>query len=456
MGSNFKRFKVTMVLTIASLFILGFSQFSTVVFSSFVERDTFQEQTTIGPISVSGKSRDQATSLLKEQIKNWQENASFELKYKGTSQKVDTNSFKFLVNESIESGIDGQANDLVIEVKQQNIENTLQLLTPKINFQAMDMAELLNDLSSAASELVPSLALRVEDYLPKEEPLVVATSSRELGKDSADIETFVQEFSQIPIEPHTNVSLMKLVEGKKLNQLSSHQMSIVSSALFEALMSTNFTITERNIGRELPENIQLGLEAKIDFSKNIDFSFYNPNENRYDIRLSIDKGKLEITVIGIPFSSKYQMNLTETLEFKPRTIKRYTPLLEPGQKSVETEGKPGLMRIVYRETIASTGELIESELISEDFYQPIHRVEVHGIDPNSNQISEQQAEQGTESLANSESDGSNGNPMNETPAVNTENQLPATTEQNQENNSNAETDDSGEDRLWGKPNEEPK
>ena len=71
MGSNFKRYKVTMVLTIASLFILGFSQFSTVVFSSFVERDLFQEQTSIGPISISGKSRDQATSLLEEQIKNW-------------------------------------------------------------------------------------------------------------------------------------------------------------------------------------------------------------------------------------------------------------------------------------------------------------------------------------------------------------------------------------------------
>jgi hypothetical protein len=453
MGSNFKRYKVTMVLTIASLFILGFSQFSTVVFSSFVERDLFQEQTSIGPISVSGKSRDQATSLLEDQIKNWQEKASFELKYKESSQKLDPNSFNFLLSESIKSAIDGKENPLKVEANQQNIENTLHLQTPKIDFHALDMTGLLNALSSAASELDPSLTVKIEDFLPKEEPIVLAAASRQLDEEFLDIEKFAQEFPQISVEPYSAVSLIKLAEERELNQLSSSQISIISSALFEALMSTNFTITERNIGRELPENIELGLEAKVDFSKSIDFSFYNPNENRYDIKLAIDKGKLEIAIIGVPFSSKYQMNLTEKQEFKPRTIKRYTPILEPRQKSVETEGKPGLMIKVYRETISSTGELIQSELISEDFYQPIHRVEVHGIDPNSNQVPQQQEERGTESLANTDS---NGGSMNETPTDNTENQSPATNEQNQQNDLDEGTDDSGEDRLWGKPNEEPK
>lgn len=447
---KFKSFKVTMVLTIASLFIFGFSQFSTVVFSSFIEKDIFEEQTSIGKISVSGKSREQATSMLEEQIKNWKENASLELKYKGNSEKIDNNSFKFLVDESIESAKGGQENPLVVEVNQQNIENTLQLLAPKLDFHALDMAELLNALSSAASELDPSLTIKVEGFLPKEEPVVLATITRELGKEFADIETFVHEFPRILVEPLTNVSLYKLAEEKDLSQLSSHQMSVVSSGLFEALLSTNFTITDRNIGREMPENIKLGLEAKVDFSKGIDFSFYNPNENRYDIKLSINQGRLEISIIGIPFSSKYQMNITEKQEFKPRTIKRYTPLLEPRQKSVETEGNPGLMIKVYREAISSTGELTDSELISEDFYQPIHRVEVHGIDPTSNQIS-QQEDQGTES--NTDNDGSS---INEARTVNTENQSPATNEQNQQNDPDEGTDDTREERLWGKPNEEPK
>lgn len=445
-----KSFKFTIIMTIAALFIFGFSQFSTVVYSSFSEKDTYDEQTSIGRISLSGKPIEQANSLLEEQIKNWQESASFELTYKGNSQKVDANSFIFLVNDSVESAMDGKENPLLVEVNQKNIENTVELVAPAIGIHALDMAGLLKRLSSAASELEPSISLKLEDFLPKEDPVVVATATRELSEEFSDIETFVQELPQISVDPLTNVSLIELVEEKDLNHLSSQQLSTVSSGLFEALMSTNFTITERNIGRELQRNIKPGLEAKVDFTKDIDFSFYNPNENSYEIKFSINESQLEISILGVPFSSGYRLSLTEKQEFKPRTIKRYTPLLEPNQNSVETEGKPGLLIKVYRESISSSGESIKSELISEDFYQPIHRVEVHGIDPNVQMG--QQEEPDPESMPDSDLNSSN---RIENQIDNTDGQLPASEEQSQQENSDEMTDDS-EDRLWGKPNEEPK
>jgi hypothetical protein len=445
-----KSFKFTIIMTIAALFIFGFSQFSTVVYSSFMQKDTFDEHTSIGRISLSGKSVEQANSLLEEQIKNWQESASFVLTYKGSSQKVDANSFIFLVNDSVESAVNDKDNPLLVEVNQKKLEDTLYLLAPTSGLHALDMAGLLKRLSSAASELAPSISLRLEDFLPKEDPVVVATATRELSEKFSDIETFVQELPQIPVDPLTNVSLKELVEEKHLDQLSSQQLSTVSSGLFEALMSTNFTITERNIGRELQRNIKLGLEAKVDFTNDIDFSFYNPNDNRYEIKLSINESQLEISILGLPFSSGYRLSLTEKQEFKPRTIKRYTPLLEPNQKSVEAEGKPGLLIKVYRESFSSSGESIKSELISEDFYQPIHRVEVHGIDPNVQMG--QQEERDQESQPNPNPNSSN---VNEKQIDNTDGQLPAAEEQNQQKNSDEMTDNS-EDRLWGKPNEEPK
>jgi hypothetical protein len=445
-----KSFKFTIIMTIAALFIFGFSQFSTVVYSSFIEKDTYDEQTSIWRISLSGKSVEQANSLLDEQIKNWQESASFELTYKGKSRKVDADSFVFLVNDSVESAVNGKENPLLVEVNQKKIEDTFNLVAPALGIHALDMAGLLNRLSSAASELAPSISLRLEDFLPKEDPVVLATATRELSEEFTDIETFVQELPQIPVDPLTNVSLKELVEEKDLEHLSSQQLSTVSSGLFEALMSTNFTITERNIGRELQRNIKLGLEAKVDFTKDIDFSFYNPNENRYAIKLSINESQLEISILGVPFSSGYRLSLTEKQEFKPRTIKRYTPLLEPNQKSVETEGKPGLLIKVYRESFSSSGESIKSELISEDFYQPIHRVEAHGIDPNVQMG--QQEEPAPESLPKTDLNSSN---MNENKIDNTDGQATAAEEQTQQKNSDEMTVDS-EDRLWGKPNEEPK
>lgn len=445
-----KSFKFTIIMTIAALFIFGFSQFSTVVYSSFIEKDTYDEQTSIGRISLSGRQIEQANSLLEEQIKNWQESASFELTYKGNSQKVDANSFIFLVNDSVESAMNGKENPLFVEVNQKNIENTVELVAPAIDILALDMASLLKRLSSAASELEPSISLKLEVFLPKEDPVVLATATRELSEEFADIETFVQELPQISVDPLTNVSLKELVEEKDLDYLSHQQLSTVSSGLFEALMSTNFTITERNIGRELQRNIKLGLEAKVDFTKDIDFSFYNPNENSYEIKFSINESQLEISILGVPFSTGYRLSLTEKQEFKPRTIKRYTPLLEPNQNSVETEGKPGLLIKVYRDSISTSGELIKSELISEDFYQPIHRVEVHGIDPNV-QMGKQE-EPDPESIPDSDLNSRN---RNENQIDYTDGQLPASEEQSQQENSDDITDDS-EDRLWGKPNEEPK
>ncbi|MCM3663827.1 G5 domain-containing protein [Mesobacillus subterraneus] len=445
-----KSFKFTGIMTIAALFIFGFSQFSTVVYSSFIEKDTYDEQTSIGRISLSEKSIEQADSLLEEQIKNWQESASYELTYKGNSQKLDPNSFIFLVHDSVESAMNGKENPLLVEVNQKKIEDTLYLVAPILGIHALDMAGLLNRLSSAASELEPSLSIKLEDFLPKEDPVVVATATRELSEEFSDIETFVQELPQIPVDPLTNVSLKQIVEEKGLNHLSSQQLGIVTSGIFEVLMSTNFTITERNTGRELPRNINLGLEAKVDFTNDIDFSFYNPNENRYEIKLSINESQLEISILGVPFSSDYRLILAEKQEFKPRTIKRYTPLLEPNQKSVEEEGKPGLLIKVYRESISSSGELIKSELISEDFYQPIHRVEVHGIDPNAQMG--QQEETDSESLPNADL---NNGTTSENQIDNTDVKLPAVEEENQQKNSDEMTGDS-EDRLWGKPNEEPK
>lgn len=292
-----------------------------------------------------------------------------------------------------------------------------------------------------------------QEILPKEEPVVVATATRQLGDEYADTEKFVQAFSQLPIEPLTSFSMKKFIEEKKLTELSSEQISIVSSVLFEALLATNFIISERNIGSELPKNIQLGLEAKVDFSKNMDFSFYNPNKHPYDMKLSMNKRELEISIIGIPFSHKYEANLTEKQEFKPRTIKRYTPLLQPGQKYVETEGKPGFLIKVYRESISATGEWMESEWIAEDFYQPSYRVELIGIVPSSSPLPPQQGTLGTESMANPDTNGSS---VSETPTASTENLAPAPNEQNPQQDPGQGTDGSVDDRLWGKPNEAPK
>ncbi|HJV17174.1 MAG TPA: G5 domain-containing protein, partial [Bacillales bacterium] len=91
---------------------------------------------------------------------------------------------------------------------------------------------------------------------------------------------------------------------------------------------------------------------------------------------------------------------TDIQGFKPKTIIQYSPLLASGKVSVTTPGKEGNLVKVYRE-IYQSDQLLKKELIAEDYYPPVYRVEIHSLTvPNNDQSTETTKDtdpQGTES-----------------------------------------------------------
>jgi hypothetical protein len=129
-------------------------------------------------------------------------------------------------------------------------------------------------------------------------------------------------------------------------------------------------------------------------------------------------------------------------------------LLKTGQKSVETEGKPGFLITVSREIHGRKGELLESEFISEDFYPPVHRVEIYPIAP---------AVQQAPPAAGTDAGTVTGLGATQTspPAVPVE--PTGDNDGSPENSSDGSSDQDGiandddeDGGLWGKPNEQPK
>ena len=70
--------------------------------------------------------------------------------------------------------------------------------------------------------------------------------------------------------------------------------------------------------------------------------------------------------------TKYQVR--EKQEVLPRTIYRYSNELAPNKEQLLQEGKPGMRVSVYRQTSDKAGPFEKEELISEDYYPPVHRV----------------------------------------------------------------------------------
>jgi hypothetical protein len=442
--------KFSLIISVFSIFIFSFSYYGGTAFGSRSASNlVFSENTYIGTVDVSNKTHDEAKAAIEAKTNEWAAVADIQVEYKGQIYKIPASDFVFLIEESVASAVHGKQNELQLELKETALE-TISL--PKSLAGSLDQEKLVKELLEAGSGFVQAAEISLEAYLPQEEPEVIAEASIKLPLENIEVGDFVETMPSIEIAAESQFSLASIAEESGLSNISNHTYSQIASAIYEAVLPTNFTIAERHISSRLAENINPGFEAKVDFEKNLDLKLFNPNEHAYKITLALSGQELKVTISGVPLLYDYKIATVGKQEFKPRTIKQFSPLLKQGQKTVEKEGQPGLLIKVNREIYGQDGELLKTELLSEDFYPPVHRIEIHPILPAAQSTAP--ATSGTDVTA--PTTGQTGNdqglqvPNPGTPAD-------SGTNEDSENSDDTEDDESTDDgSLYGKPNEQPK
>lgn len=442
--------KFSLILSVLSIFIFCFTYFGSDIFSARTSaKQVFSENTRIGNFDVSNKSQEEATTYIQTQVDSWLAEANIRLVYKGQNYPVNTTSFIFGVEDSISSATSGAQNELYVNWEEEAL-NTLNL--PSSIMAKLDTEKFTIKVQESAQKLIPEIEIKLEDFLPAEEPVIISTA---LVKLTSDVESEnIKKLVEIEILPDSMFSLAAYANENGLANVSASTFSQIGSALYKALLQSDISIIERHISSQLPKNIELGYETKVDFPQNFDLKFYNTSDTSYKIGWNLNGQELEVVVTGAPPMYEYKITATDKQEFKPRIIKQYSPLLKQGQKSVQTEGKAGMMIKINKEIYGDNGELLKTELISEDFYPPSHRVEVLPLAPaviqtvpDSTTGSDTVTAPGVE-----QNDSTPGQPSGKNPTVPSndgEQQQPVDEQANDEQN----TDDGG---LWGKPNEQPK
>jgi hypothetical protein len=220
-----------------------------------------------------------------------------------------------------------------------------------------------------------------------EEEIILNQSIIKMKNIPIDLQTFLENVSQIEISSESTFSMLDYLTEKKLNNLNSDTLSLIASGIYKTILPTNFSIMERNIGNQLPSNISLGYEAHLNVDSHEDFVFTNPNKGKYSIQLSMVDNALIMTLKGAKFPYQYKIT-TDIQSFKPKTIIQYSPILATGKVSVTTPGKEGNLVKVYRE-IYQSDQLLKKELVADDYYPPVYRVEIHSLTvPNHDQSTE--------------------------------------------------------------------
>jgi hypothetical protein len=132
------------------------------------------------------------------------------------------------------------------------------------------------------------------------------------------------------------------------------------------MLKSNFEILERSTSRELPAYASLGFEARV-AEDEADLLVVNPNETPYILYLDYYKGVLYVYIVGNSLPNTYRIVKEGTKVIPPRTILHHS-------SGGITGGKPGAYVQIYREPLNAKNKMINRELVSEDYYAPIHQI----------------------------------------------------------------------------------
>jgi hypothetical protein len=441
MAKNQQVIKLFVVLLLSTAFIFSFSHFGAQAFDNLTNlAGKYSSGTSIGALNVSGKTGSEAVSMLEEKYLDWVKGTKITLQYQEKNVPFNLDLFHLDSKRTVDSIKDGQQNSAIITIDKKQVEEQLQSLYPQLKSSDFDLDKLTTSLIQTASKFVNSTYnlnlyndYLLADRINKNGELNVAELP--LKEAPYDLQSFIEENPKLEITGESTFSLLGFLKQQK-QKLKPETLNIIATGIYQAILPTNFTIGERNIGNTLPGYATLGYEAKVNLDNNADLIFTNPNKEKFVLEFQYENSSLKVILNGGNFLYNYKITTKEEQKLEPKTIIQYSPLLLSGKTMIKTKGEEGKIAKIYRD-VYQGDQFMKSELISEDYYPPVYQVEVHALAAN---------QQGTSQTAGTTTSSPSG-----TNTANSSNQ-----NGNQTTTTDSTQESSNISDLWGKPNEQPK
>ncbi|MED3549166.1 hypothetical protein [Cytobacillus praedii] len=440
---NKQPIKLFLVMIFSTAFIFSFSHFGVSAYDAMMNKsNSFDKGTFIGTVDISGKTKSEAMRMVDEQLTMWLNEATISVHFKEKINEFDVHAIHFDIEKTVNNAQQGKKNKLMVTTDEVGV--VLEELSPTITADDYNFEKINSEILNLASSLqIEHFNLKIEDFL-----LDTASQNKQvINQVTLDLNTidfdkkYMEQLKDFDIEPSSQFSLLSQMDDLGLGNTSSETMNIIASSIYELILPTNFLVIERHISENLPAYAKLGYEAKVNPEMDMDFIFMNENDGSYKVFFEKTNSNLVISLKGPSFLNQYKIIEKDEKTFKPKTIVQFNPQLSPIEKSVKTEGKEGRFVRIYRETYDEKGERLKEVNMSEDFYPPVHQVEVRGLIKDESTSSTENHDKADE-LENKTSQSTNDADINQT-----DNEEESAYQETQEMNANNDND------LWGKPNE---
>ncbi|MGZ0086576.1 G5 domain-containing protein [Caldibacillus thermoamylovorans] len=385
--------KLFLVMAVCTVYFLSFVRLGVLAYESFGPgQDRYRPGTSVGPISLAGMTPAEARRAVADRVSDWRATASIPLRYQEKQAELSADLFTFRLSESIQNIVNGRSVPLLALADMSACLEVVGRLLPPAARDALDVEALEKDLEAAASQLsAPSQPLDLTRYLPASGKGKTVVSEAAVPIYDESLSRFLAPERRLVVRANQLVSLRTMIEQAG-GGLSDRAVEALASAVYRAVLSTNFVLMERYAGSTLPDGIAPGFEAKVDRQR--DLQWLNPNTVDYTLILRYDGRQVKALIHGWPFAYQYIVRTSQPESIAPRKIIQYDSRLAPEQSVVKQTGRSGLLVKVERE-VRDGAKLVRRETVSEDFYPPAYTIEVRGLKVPESSVSAPEEEEQT-------------------------------------------------------------
>ncbi|WP_017726715.1 VanW family protein [Halalkalibacterium ligniniphilum] len=373
-------FKTWLLLCGLTAFFLSFSYAGSWAFEHYgVLEERLPEQTSVGEVNVSNDRLSTAKEKLEEEMIQWKDRASISIVFYEKRELLSSEFVSFHIEEAIQEAQQQGKGTLEGEVSRKEADRVIERLVPADILPFVQRDALYRFIEEQLVDLQKvSIEVDISDYLTETYAVsaedVAAVASIQSNEPLLYLQQWAPVLNDMVIEAKGFFSLQGVMEENGEAIVEGDALRILSSALYQAFVQSNFQLIERHIGHILPPEIEPGYDAYVNRNE-MDLKVYNPNHHSYRLKVSYEGNELSVALIGKAFIYDYRLELTEEREIQPERVVQFSPTRRSGDRQVLVLGQTGHLYTMYRTVYRLTGEEVESERWSEDYYPPQHQIE---------------------------------------------------------------------------------
>ncbi|MGX2960746.1 VanW family protein [Peribacillus sp. JNUCC 23] len=367
--------RVLAIVVLSTIFIMSFSQLGVKAYEKFLQQDQkFAANTFIGTVQVSGESTKQANENLIYTIAEWQSKSRLSLTFADRKMTIPMDFIHFSLEESVQDAENGMDNPLFATITETNIRQLLKEIVDEQVIERVKVDQLQAEIQRQAGLLdVNERVISLTKFFEESVSVSVISHAKKQHIDVKSLSSWVESTHPITIPAFGEFSFINDL-SVNAGSWTDEFLTQVASLVYEASLSTNLQILERNTSQEVPVGVTAGYEAKVN-RNGMDLKLANPNDFEMTVTIKATQpGVLIVEISGYETEQQYKVVLKDSKTIPYRKIIQYTALLPNGSETIKKSGKLGYSVSVYRETYNSLNEKLDSVQISNDFYLPVNEV----------------------------------------------------------------------------------